>query len=134
MTQGKCCGVQAAPAVAGEKRENRTPGQLKWIGQKLAVVLTSGIMAYTAYVYIGRLCVPMIRRSSDAGAGRGAGSECRYFCLFFEADVGRSLGIVALLIVFAVLYLWMIWAYIKVSPLLAVTIKISVLIIITIRQ
>jgi hypothetical protein len=33
---------------------------------------------------------------------------------FFEPDV----GIVALLVVFVVLYLWMIWAYIKASPLL----------------
>ena len=37
---------------------------------------------------------------------------------FFEFDVERSLGIVALLSIFAVLYLWMVWAYIKVSPLL----------------
>lgn len=38
---------------------------------------------------------------------------------FFESDVERSPGIVALLSVFAVLYLWMVWAYIKVSSLLS---------------
>ena len=37
---------------------------------------------------------------------------------FFEPDLERSLGIVALLLVFAILYLWMVWAYIRVSPLL----------------
>ena len=119
MTQGKCCGVVDQAPGAHEKMVKRTSGQLKWIGQKLVVVLTTGIMAYTAYVYIGRLCVPMIRRSSDAGASRGAGGECRCFCFFFfDPDVERSLGIVALLSVFAVLYLWMVWAYIKVSLLL----------------
>ena len=36
----------------------------------------------------------------------------------FEPDVEKSLGIVALLVPFAVLYLWMVWAYIKVNSLL----------------
>jgi hypothetical protein len=90
MTQGKCCGVQA-PAAAHEKMGERISGRLKWIGLKLVVVITSGIMAYTAYVYIGRLCVPMIKRSSDAGAGRGTGGECQCFCLFFSNLMLRGL-------------------------------------------
>ena len=90
MTQGKCCGVQT-PATAHGKKGRRTYGQLKWIGQKLVVVITTGIMAYAAYVYIGRLCVPMIRRRSDAGGGRGTGSECRYFCLFSSNLMSRGL-------------------------------------------
>ena len=35
---------------------------------------------------------------------------------FLKPDVEMCLGIVALLSVFAVLFLWLIWAYIKVSP------------------
>lgn len=81
MTQGKCCGVQES-AVPLEKREKRTPSQLKWIGRKFLVAVTSGIMAYTGYVYIGRLCVPMIRRKSDAGAGRAAGSVSIFLFVF----------------------------------------------------
>jgi hypothetical protein len=37
----------------------------------------------------------------------------------FELDVEGSLGIVALILVFAVFYLWMVWAYVKVNPLLS---------------
>ena len=81
MTQGKCCGVQAS-AAAHEKREKGTYDKLKWIGLKVTVVITLAIMVYTAYVYIGRLCLPMIREMSDAAAGRGTGSECRFNCLF----------------------------------------------------
>ena len=90
MTQGKCCGVQER-AAALEKRGKRTSGKLKWIVQKLVVVITLGIMAYTAYVYIGRLCVPMIKRESDAGAGRGTGSECQCFCLLVSNLMLRNL-------------------------------------------
>ena len=93
MTQGKCCGVvEQAPATALEKRGKRAFGQLKWIGRKLMVVITWGIMAYTGYVYIGRLCVPMIMMRSDAGAGRGTGSECRYFCCFTNLMLRGLLG------------------------------------------
>jgi hypothetical protein len=41
-----------------------------------------------------------------------------FLFVLFEPDVERSLGIVVLLLVFAVLYLWMVWAYIKVNFLL----------------
>lgn len=36
----------------------------------------------------------------------------------FEPDVEMSLAIVVLLVLFAVFYLWMVWAYIKVNILL----------------
>jgi len=39
------------------------------------VAITLGIMGYTAYVYIDLLCLPMIRRRSNAAGGRGTGSE-----------------------------------------------------------
>lgn len=70
-----CCGVVEQTAVAvREKRASRTAKQ-PWIVLKLMVIVTVGILGYTSYVYIGRLCLPMIRRQSEAPAGRGTGSE-----------------------------------------------------------
>ena len=73
MTQGKCFGLVEKPS-AHEKSKRRRSGQ-PWILKKLIVIITLGVMVYGAYVYLGRLCVPMIRRRNDAGAGRGTGSE-----------------------------------------------------------
>ena len=110
MAQGKCCGVVEEAAVAA--RERRQKRKQPWIVRKFMVPITLGIMGYAAYVYVGRLCVPMIKRKRDAGAGRGTGSEWRFLvCLVDFTDT----GIVALLVVFAVLYLWVLWAYIKVG-------------------
>ncbi|KNZ76633.1 Palmitoyltransferase PFA3 [Termitomyces sp. J132] len=58
------------------------------------VGFTSAMMVYSAYVFIGRFCVDMIRRRENAGGTRGTG--------------------IALLIVFVILWLWMVWAYAKV--------------------
>ncbi|KAF9054095.1 DHHC palmitoyltransferase-domain-containing protein [Panaeolus papilionaceus] len=89
-----CCGVvQEAKQASRERRANRRTAQ-PWIVRKLMVAITAGIMAYAAYVYIAHLCLPMIKRRSNAAATRGVG--------------------IALLSVFSVLYLWMWWAYVKV--------------------
>ncbi|KAF8970663.1 DHHC palmitoyltransferase-domain-containing protein [Flammula alnicola] len=89
-----CCGViEQAAETAREKRYNRTKPQ-PWIVRKLMVAVTAGIMGYAAYVYIQRLCLPMIRKGRRAQAGRSTG--------------------IALLVVFCVLYLWMVWAYLRV--------------------
>lgn len=50
---------------------------MPWIVLKLAVGITIAIVAYTFYVYIGRLCVPMIRKDEGALGGRATGSTCR---------------------------------------------------------
>lgn len=71
MREGKCCGVVEGPTAAAQKRKSGHP----WVVQKLMVVIVFGLLVYGAYIYIGRLCVPMIKRRSDAGAGRGTGSE-----------------------------------------------------------
>ena len=47
---------------AMEKREARRNKPQPWIMRKLAVFMTIGIIAYAWYVYVGQLCVPMIRR------------------------------------------------------------------------
>ncbi|KAF8890744.1 DHHC palmitoyltransferase-domain-containing protein [Infundibulicybe gibba] len=90
-----CCGViEEAKYKSREKRSKKSTPQ-PWIVRKLMVFLTIGIMGYTAYVYIGRFCVGMIRRTRGAPAGRGTG--------------------IALLVPFALLYIWMLWAYAKVT-------------------
>jgi hypothetical protein len=148
-----CCGVVED---VRERRANRRNGQ-PWLVLKLMVGFTVGIMAYTAYVYIARLCVKMIHRRNGAEGSRSTGSEstsyladeemicvsncergknfmqhlshvlgsanCAGFgpfsCLtLFKFTVGTrqliSHASVALLSAFLVLYLWMLWAYIKV--------------------
>ena len=60
---------------AMEKREARRNKPQPWIMRKLAVFMTIGIIAYAWYVYVGRLCVPMIRRDAGALGSRGLGSE-----------------------------------------------------------
>ncbi|KAF8660702.1 hypothetical protein AX16_001569 [Volvariella volvacea WC 439] len=91
--QHVCCGVtQDLKVVVAEKRNSDRPKP--WIARKFMIVVTLGVMGYAAYVFIGRLCLQMLRRDRDATGSRGTG--------------------VALLSVFCVLYLWMIGAYIKI--------------------
>ncbi|KAI9463939.1 hypothetical protein F5148DRAFT_1210622 [Russula earlei] len=79
---------------AARTRRNSRKGPRPWFVLKLSIALASAIIAYTAYVYVGRLCIQMIRRERSS-----LGS--------------RTLG-VALLVGFAVLLMMMIWAYVKV--------------------
>lgn len=69
----RLCGVvQESAARARERRARQGPQP--WIVLKLAVFITAGIIAYACYVYIGRLCVPMIRRSGSPLGSRALGS------------------------------------------------------------
>ena len=70
--ESKCCGVVEE---AREKRAARRQKAQPWIIRKFAIFMTIGLTSYAFYVYIGRLCVPMIRRDSGALGGRGMGSE-----------------------------------------------------------
>ncbi|KJA25008.1 hypothetical protein HYPSUDRAFT_200244 [Hypholoma sublateritium FD-334 SS-4] len=89
-----CCGViREASEVARDKRYNRTTPQ-PWLARKLLIGITLGIMGFSAYVYVQRLCLPMIRRQRRAQADRNTG--------------------IALLVVFCVIFLWMLWAYIRI--------------------
>ncbi len=67
-----CCGVVQE---AQERRRQRRAKPQPWIVLKLAVGLTVSIIGYTSYVYIGRFCVPMIRKNHGALGGRRIGSE-----------------------------------------------------------
>ncbi|KAJ4480870.1 zf-DHHC-domain-containing protein [Lentinula aciculospora] len=84
---GICQVIEEAKLTA---REQRAAKPQPWIVLKLMVFIATGIMGYAAYVYISKLCVEMIRRKR-AGASKGTG--------------------IALLVVFCLLFLWMLWAY-----------------------
>ncbi|KAH9943901.1 zf-DHHC-domain-containing protein [Amylocystis lapponica] len=86
-----CCGVIEE---AREKRARKREKPHSWLVLKFAVGLTVAIIAYAFYVYIGRLCVPMIRR--DRG----------------DLSGGRATGI-GFLVVFSLFGLMMLWAYAK---------------------
>ncbi|KAI5831016.1 hypothetical protein K523DRAFT_301437 [Schizophyllum commune Tattone D] len=90
-----CCGaVEEAAYKARERSEARRSKPQPWIVLKLTVFFTLGIMGYTAYVYIHRFVVPMIKGTNAALGSFGAG--------------------VALIIAFALLWLWMVAAYFRV--------------------
>lgn len=57
------------------KREARTKPQ-PWIVLKFVVGITIGIIGYTSYVYIGRLCVPMLLEEANIFGKQAMGSEC----------------------------------------------------------
>ena len=57
------------------KRKVRESKPRPWIERKFAVGFTIAIASYAWYVYVGRFCVPMIRRDPGALGGRGMGSE-----------------------------------------------------------
>ncbi|KAI0728926.1 zf-DHHC-domain-containing protein [Fomitopsis betulina] len=98
-----CCAVIEESAMRSrERRARRKERPMPWIVLKLAIGITVGIVGYTFYVYVGRLCVPMIRKDEGALGGRAMG--------------------IGFLAVFCVVGLMMLWAYEKVvltSPGLA---------------
>ncbi|KAH8988336.1 zf-DHHC-domain-containing protein [Lactarius akahatsu] len=91
--QRKSRRLSAVISDAARKHRDARNSPQPWFVLKLTVAISAAIIAYTAYVYIGRLCIPMIKRKSSS-----LGS--------------RTMGIV-FLVVFVVLGMMMIWAYIK---------------------
>ncbi|KAI0311950.1 DHHC palmitoyltransferase-domain-containing protein [Amylostereum chailletii] len=89
-TKFRSIGSMVDEARARRDRRTKQP----WIALKLAVGLCSAIMIYTCYVYIGRLCVPMIRRDGGALGGRAMG--------------------VVFLVIFVLFAFMMIWSYMKI--------------------
>jgi len=60
--------------AARARRDARKSPQ-PWFVLKLTVAISAAIIAYSAYVYIGRLCIPMIKRKSSSLGSRTMGSE-----------------------------------------------------------
>lgn len=63
--------VSDAARKSRERRKNPQP----WLVLKLTIAIAVGIIGYTAYVYVGRLCIPMIKRESSSLGSRTMGSE-----------------------------------------------------------
>ena len=62
----------------GLSRRDRRKSPQPWVVRKLTIAIAGAIIAYTAYVYIGRLCIPMIKHRSGSSLGsRTLGSECQ---------------------------------------------------------
>lgn len=79
MPEHQCCGVVEEAALhAREKRANRSQPS-PWIAQKIAVVLTLGIMGYAGYVYIGRFCKSIIKQDRQSSSGRATGSKFLFY-------------------------------------------------------
>ncbi|KAL5498369.1 hypothetical protein ACEPAH_2511 [Sanghuangporus vaninii] len=64
------------------KRRQRLDRPRNWVERKLAVGIVIGLAGYAWYVYIGKFCVPMLRRDENALGGRGMGVAFTIvFCL-----------------------------------------------------
>jgi len=64
-----------------DARKSRRNKAQPWIMLKFTVGLTIAMDGYASYVYVVRLCVPMLQRKSGALGGLGLGSEhlaCTY--------------------------------------------------------
>jgi palmitoyltransferase len=75
------------------------------------IVFLLAVTAYAVYVYIGHLCIAMVRQKPKAMGSRGQGSECPTvdpIILFFNARP------VAYIIIFSFLFLMYIWTYMRV--------------------
>ncbi|KAJ7836691.1 DHHC palmitoyltransferase-domain-containing protein [Mycena olivaceomarginata] len=81
------CGTITEARVSARERRERKPQP--WAVRKLMVLVTLGIMGYTAYVYAGRFAVRLM-------------------------NGGRRPEGIGLLVGWSILYAWMLWAYIKV--------------------
>jgi hypothetical protein len=64
-------------AEATEEVCKNTKTPLPWIVRKRMVAFTIGLMGYAGYVYVGRLCLPMIQEKRGAQEDKETGGECR---------------------------------------------------------
>lgn len=64
------CGIGRSVRAARQRRRRKQP----WVIRKIWILVTFGIIGYTGYVYIARLCLPMIKRKMWAPASQTTGS------------------------------------------------------------
>jgi hypothetical protein len=126
---------EPVPTPARRRSHRRRKGPKPWFVLKLSVALAVAIIAYAGYVYIGRLCIPMIKREHNSLGSRRLGGESQrlprtpiflsiFFCEFWFCAGGfysdglsyllSSCLSVIFLAVFSVLGIMAVWAYIKV--------------------
>ena len=63
------------PPTSRRRGRRRNKGPKPWFVLKLSIAVAAAIIAYAGYVYIGRLCIPMIKRERDSLGSRRLGSE-----------------------------------------------------------
>ena len=63
------------PSTSRRRGRRRNKGPKPWFVLKMSVAFAAAIIAYAGYVYIGRLCIPMIKRDRDSLGSRRLGSE-----------------------------------------------------------
>lgn len=109
--QGRCCGVvQEAQERSQRRRDKPQP----WIVLKMTIGITLAIIAYASYVYIGRLCVPMIRKNRGLLGGRRVGSTSGSSLCCVPLSHPAFVEAVPFLIIFCILLVMMLWAYVMV--------------------
>ena len=57
------------------KRHERYSKPRPWVERKMFIPVVMGIVGYTWYVYIGVICVPILRRDADALGGMAIGGK-----------------------------------------------------------
>ena len=68
---------EPVPTTPRRRGHRRRKGPKPWFVLKLSVAVAAAIIAYTGYVYIGRLCIPMIKRERNSLGSRRLGGESR---------------------------------------------------------
>jgi hypothetical protein len=63
------------PPTSRRRGRRRNKGPKPWFVLKLSIAVAAAILAYAGYVYIGRLCIPMIKRERGSLGSRRLGSE-----------------------------------------------------------
>ena len=63
------------PPTSRRRGRRRNKGPKPWFVLKLSIAVALAIIAYAGYVYIGRLCIPMIKRERNSLGSRRLGSE-----------------------------------------------------------
>ncbi len=82
------------PPTSRRRGSRRNKGPKPWLVLKLSVAFAVGIIAYTGYVYIAKLCIPMIKREHRSLGSRRLGSESQcdpsplpFLSLFASCDL-----------------------------------------------
>lgn len=90
----KCCGVVESVEEVQSQRSKRK--HQPWVIRKICILVTLGIIGYSGYAYITRLCLPMIKRMQNALGSQTSGSMlifdlltiCSLFFLFYSCTIG----------------------------------------------
>ncbi|KAF8602920.1 zf-DHHC-domain-containing protein [Ceratobasidium sp. AG-I] len=77
-----CIGVARDTYKAQQQEREERPKQQPWLVRKLVVGVVIGIVGWTYYVYVGRMCVELIRRREKVKGGVWIGIFNLLFLMF----------------------------------------------------